>query len=274
VNKTIIILMLLACGKLLSQNIFDYDHSLQYAEHLKNTKQYSLAAQEYERLHFLRPQNDSLKLMLVKTYRQSSMFDDAIKHTELFYPGQVQMPASFAEEYEKSLLLNKSFDKALTFSSQNKNLNTGQKFFFGLNSLMLNGQWKEAEKYSLKKDSLHTLIPPEYVLLLAQAKQSSHKSPGLAMCMSAIIPGAGKVYTNNWKDGIISFVFVGTNAFQAYRGFKKNGTESVYGWIFASVGTGFYLGNLYGSFKAARRFNQKIKNSYIKKVEELFNNIN
>ena len=267
-------MLLLVSGKLLSQNIFDYDHSIQYAEHLKNIKQYSLAAQEYERLHFLKPESDSLKLLLIKTYRQGSLFDDAIKNTELFYPDPVQMPAPFAEEYEKSLLLNKSFDKALTFSSQNKKIDTGQKFFFGLNSLMLNGKWKEAEKYSLKNDSSHVMIPPEYVLLLAQAKQSQHRSPGLAMCLSAIIPGAGKVYTKNWKDGFVSFVFIGANAYQAYRGFKKNGTESVYGWIFASVGTGFYLGNLYGSFKAAKRFNQKIKNSYIKKVEELFNNNN
>jgi hypothetical protein len=271
-RNSIFILFILITGKLLSQNIFDYDHSLKYAEHLKNTQQYYLAAQEYERLHFLKPENDTLELLLIKTYRRGFMFDDAIRCTELFYPDHIQMPAPFAEEYEKSLLLNKSFDKALTFCSQNKKLNTEQKFFFGLNSLMLNGKWKEAEKYSLKNDSSHLMISPEYVLLLTQAKGSSHKSPGLAMCLSAIIPGAGKVYTKNWKDGFVSFVFVGANAFQAYRGFKKNGTESVYGWIFASVGTGFYLGNLYGSFKAAKQFNRKIKNSYIKKVEALFNN--
>jgi hypothetical protein len=48
------------------------------------------------------------------------------------------------------------------------------------------------------------------------------------------------------------------NIWQAYRGFSKSGKNSVYGWVFASLATGFYIGNIFGSHKSAKKYNKKI----------------
>jgi TM2 domain-containing membrane protein YozV len=87
--------------------------------------------------------------------------------------------------------------------------------------------------------------------------------------MSAIIPGSGKAYSKRWGDAIISFIFVGTNTFAAYRAFSKKGINSTNGWIFGSLAFSFYSANLWGSFKAAKNYNNHIKHSYQQNAENI-----
>jgi hypothetical protein len=84
--------------------------------------------------------------------------------------------------------------------------------------------------------------------------------------MSTFIPGSGKIYTKNWQDGLIALLFVASNAWQAYRGFSKDGVKSTYGWVFGSIGAGFWLGNIYGSYKSAQKFNKQIQKGYHDKI--------
>jgi hypothetical protein len=90
------------------------------------------------------------------------------------------------------------------------------------------------------------------------------------MGISAIIPGSGKIYSGYWKDGLFSLLVVSVTGIQAYRGFQKNGKNSTYGWIYLTVGTGFYVGNIYGSGKAAHKRNKTLNHSIIHKIEDLF----
>jgi len=69
------------------------------------------------------------------------------------------------------------------------------------------------------------------------------------------------VYSMDWKDGLISLVFAGATALQAYRGYKQYGPRSGFFIGYASVAATFYLGNLYGSFKSAKRHNARINKS-------------
>ena len=97
-----------------------------------------------------------------------------------------------------------------------------------------------------------------------------YKSRFLAGSLSAIIPGMGKVYSGRWKDGIISLLFVAGTGYQAYRAFNDKGIESVYGWIMGSLSLGFYIGNIYGSAKAARLYNTKQDQFYREKVTHYY----
>jgi len=83
-----------------------------------------------------------------------------------------------------------------------------------------------------------------------------YKSPALAGIMSAIIPGTGKMYSGEWADGITSFIVTGLMAFLAYDNFHAG--HNTRGWIFTTLGTFFYGGNVYGSIAAAQIFNAKI----------------
>ena len=55
-------------------------------------------------------------------------------------------------------------------------------------------------------------------------------------------------------------LFVAANAWQAYRGFNEHGIKSTYGWTFASLSASFYIGNIFGAVKAAKRYNKNKRN--------------
>ncbi len=84
----------------------------------------------------------------------------------------------------------------------------------------------------------------------------SYKSPALAGILSTVIPGSGKMYAEEWGDGITSFLVTGLLAFLAYDNFKAN--HSTRAWIFTGLGAFFYAGNIYGSIATAQIFNARI----------------
>jgi TM2 domain-containing membrane protein YozV len=104
-----------------------------------------------------------------------------------------------------------------------------------------------------------------------EGKNLSKKNEFLAGFMSAIVPGSGKIYAKRQKDGIISLITILVSSWQAYDGFKKDGIKSVKGWIYSTLSTFFYLGNIYGSIVAVKIHNQQVENKYFHKVELTIN---
>lgn len=97
------------------------------------------------------------------------------------------------------------------------------------------------------------------VSFLAEAAvRSRHKSPLKAGLLSAIIPGAGKIYAGRLIDGLFSALLVGLTTWQAYDGFHDDGNRSVRGWLYGATATTFYAGNVYGAWVAARVYNNDL----------------
>jgi len=167
--------------------------------------------------------------------------------------------------------LNKNYVKAKSFLSSSPSLIEKDKLTQQIYAALFTKNLKEAEKYMSRLDSINTGLCPLCTELIVQEKHLKYKSAGLAVAMSAIIPGSGKIYTKDWKDGIIAFIMNGACMWQAYRGFHKGGISSVHGWIYAGFGFGFYSGNLYGTFKSAKRYNHRLDDKIYKKIEESFN---
>ncbi len=82
------------------------------------------------------------------------------------------------------------------------------------------------------------------------------KSPVLASILSAIVPGLGKIYTDQISDGITAFIATGLLTFLAYDNFHAN--HKFRGWIFTGLGGLFYAGNIYGCAAAAQIYNAKL----------------
>lgn len=79
-------------------------------------------------------------------------------------------------------------------------------------------------------------------------QQQARKSPLKAALLSAIIPGAGKLYVGGQLgQGISTFIQNAILGLQAYEGLRKDGVNSprfiIYGGLFSL----FYLGNIWGS---------------------------
>ena len=258
-----------------AQDIHDLNHSKQFADFLYKTGQFQLAAEESERIVFLDPTNRNLKLKLIKSYRKANSYQQALsKFDILFKENLIKLQADFAEEYVKLLIFTKQDSTAYSYLSLNKTLNPTTRQNYQLASLLLQKKWDDSFQYAMKYPVIDNTKNTKLHLLAFEAKQLKYKKPAVAGLMSAIIPGSGKAYTKNWKDAAISFIFVGVNAWQAYRGFNKYGTQSAYGWVFAGLSAGFYFGNIYGSVKSVKKYNKKLDDALYHKAEHtIFDNM-
>jgi len=89
-----------------------------------------------------------------------------------------------------------------------------------------------------------------------------YRNPGVAGALSAVIPGLGYAYSGRVNTGIaaaiINVLFIGT----AVEAFRSN--RYILGSASAIIGSGWYLGNVYGSYASAREYNRMLKNNFIK----------
>ena len=258
-----------------SQDLYNMEHSLKYAEYLFSGRQFSLAAEEYERLIYFNKYDVSFKTNLVKSYRLSGDFNSGINRLYSFYNDSLySMPRGLATEFLKLELLTDSLPVAQDFMQHCSTLSIENKAVFQCVSLLLEGKYNEAGLYVREGREKNRMFPTDLFLLTEKAGATRFKQPFVAGGFSAIIPGTGKFYTKNWADGIFSMLFVAGNAWQAYRGFNKYGSKSAYAWTFAGLSAGFYIGNIFGSVKAAKRYNKNKRNEIDTRVFEIIHSDN
>lgn len=82
--------------------------------------------------------------------------------------------------------------------------------------------------------------------------QVKKKSPLVGGLLSAIVPGAGKVYAGRKGNGIYTFLISGLMAAQSIEAYKKDGPQSARFIIYSSLFTSFYIGNIWGSTLAVK----------------------
>ena len=83
-----------------------------------------------------------------------------------------------------------------------------------------------------------------------------YKSELTAAILSTIIPGAGKIYTKEYSDGIIAFIVTSLMGYIAYTDFKAN--HKFREWLFTGLTAFFYGGNIYGAAASAQIYNAQI----------------
>ena len=239
------------------QDLYDFDHSKLYARHLMRSKKFDLAADEYQRLVFTAPKNDTFRIQLLKAYRLGHNGAPGISQWQLWRLNNDVLSQAVNEEYAKILLTSGKESDAIIFAATPENLSFPANSQIALYGYALLQDWENTDKVINTWPSSAPL-PYRNALtqLSASGKKIPHKSPAIAAALSAIVPGAGKAYTKNWADGAIGLVFVGLNTWQAWRRFDREGSDSIWGWFHGGLAAGFYIGNIYGSHKAARIFNQ------------------
>jgi len=95
------------------------------------------------------------------------------------------------------------------------------------------------------------------------------RSPVVAGILSAVIPGLGKVYAGKKKQGLGAFFPVLSSALLTWEAYNRGGLKDARFWIFGTIFTTFYIGNIWGSISAVSIKNQEINRSYENKI--LFN---
>lgn len=254
-----------------AQDLFSFENSKKFGEYLLKSGQYEIASREYERLVYLKPADDTLKLNLLKAYRLSNRTDLGIMRTLQLFPDQSALPFDTALEYSKLLLNKQDWIGAREFWKESKNLPADEKILLNTTVSIFESDFKAANGYLSKIQNKENYLAKNYASILDRGNLSQMKSPALAGIMSTIIPGSGKAYTKNWKDGLVSMIFVGGMAFQSYRNFSNKGFKNYRGWVYGGIGLGFYLGNIYGSVKSAKNYNKKKINALQHEASTHFN---
>ena len=124
--------------------------------------------------------------------------------------------------------------------------------------------------YGRLADMVDDETQQQRLLELAEATRGVNelpsRSPLAAALMSAVIPGAGQVYTGAWHEAglaiTVNAVFgllIWDSVLKA-RGFSE---DPFGGWpytttaLYSFVGSSFYFGNIYGAAASAQRFNRR-----------------
>jgi hypothetical protein len=252
-----------------SQDLYNMEQSQKYAEYLFSSQQHILAAEEFERLIYFDNNNISFKYKLIKSYRLSGDLNTGINRIYSFYGNSLDtMPERLATEFVKMQLLTDSLLVVEEFIQQKNTLSLENKAIFQCCDLLLDCDYDEARLYAKQAIGSNLTFPKDIMMLTEKAERIKFKSPFVAAGFSTIIPGTGKFYTKNWSDGIFSMLFVAGNAWQAYGGFHEHGIKSGYGWAFAGLSASFYIGNIFGAVKAAKRYNKNKKNEIDSQIFE------
>ena len=91
-----------------------------------------------------------------------------------------------------------------------------------------------------------------------------YKSPKLAGLLSIIL-GLGYAYTGHKQTAVTAFLVNSLIGYATYTNIKNSNYGM--GILTGVFNLSFYLGNIYGGIKSAKRYNEKQKNSLIKKIE-------
>ena len=244
-------------------DIYSKSSTEEYAAYLLASGQYQLAALEYQRLSILDPISKAYKEKTAEAMYKGGLFESLSDFVTL-KNGNCSAPQSLAK-YHMAANLNLGDYLALdSMMKCNALLSEDIKQHFEVVSLAYEGKWKSA--YSLASDYNQNPFIKNYSIILGNAAEEKRVSPLLAGVMSGIIPGSGKFYARDWKNGRISLVFIGVLGYQSYYGFNQKGLESGLGWVYGTLGFGFYIGNVVGSVSSANRYNaqknQKLINRF------------
>jgi len=93
--------------------------------------------------------------------------------------------------------------------------------------------------------------------LLAGYEELPQKSEVLAGILSGILPGAGYAYAEDYATGFMSLLVNGAFIAGTWTAFAQ-GLDAL-GVLAGGVGVPFYIGNIYGSVQAARKWNQQTR---------------
>ncbi|WP_372936305.1 hypothetical protein [Mariniphaga sediminis] len=239
-----------------AQNLFNTENSKKFANYLLNTRQYNLAAIEYERILNISPPDAEITSNLIKTYRLGKICEGSFQNIKLLGAENFFSNDTVASEFlNLSLTCNCCYQKS-DFEKAIFSLPETKQAFYRLGYYFFNHKEDSLFTFSKNNQNLLSASYPSVFNNIGAMENYKGKSPALAMALSAIVPGSGKAYSGLWGDALMSFIFVSSNAWLSYRGFNKKGTKSASGWIFGGLSAGFYIGNIWGSGKAARTYNQ------------------
>ncbi|MCB0684921.1 MAG: hypothetical protein KDC53_00310 [Saprospiraceae bacterium] len=250
-----------------AQDLYSQNATRKFADFLFSKGDYAFASEEYARLLFMNADNDTLLIRLSKSYRKQEKFSLAASLFGQYRSSDDLGNAEVENEYLTTLLFQKDTNNLSQALQHVRYLSSDEVTRKKIEASLLSRNWKKTAVLIERLGADAKWVEP-YKTTLAQASSFRPKKPWLAATYSAIIPGSGKMYAKNVKEGVTSLFFVSALGYQSYRAFRKRGSKAVSGWIYGGLSLGFYLGNIYGAHQSARNYNTRQLNSIYHEVDQ------
>ncbi|NVL90254.1 MAG: outer membrane protein assembly factor BamD [Desulfobacterales bacterium] len=257
--------------------LLDSGRQFRFAEHYFQKGEYYRAIGEYERLIYFFPKAKEVELAKYRiglAYLKGERYQEAIQAFKLL-TDEYQNSAYAIKSYfgiSEAYVCLKHYDEALINLDNLMTIAPDQESKDEANYqcgwvYLEKGSWENAEicfdkissqnreKYRLKQLSEE----------LEKKKLLKRKDPAAAGLL-AVVPGAGHVYCERYKDALVSFLANGALIFAACEAFDHD--QNVLGGIITFVEVGLYSGNIYSAVSSAHKYNRDEKNRFLRYLKE------
>ena len=234
-----------------SDQVPDYyspDNVRRFADFLFKKGDYLRAAGEYQRCIFFEPDDsEEIHYKVALCYRLGGKPEEAIRAFQTFLHAHPDSWLSNGAYYQigVSYFLLEQFPQSISYLDAalpritDEPHHAESQELIGLSYLMQR-RWLEADEVfnglgELEVAEIRTRAKLYHDFAM-QGTQLPKRSPYLAGFFSTLIPGTGRLYTGRIGDAVTSLLTVGITGFQAYHGFRRDGTSSAKGWVFGALG--------------------------------------
>jgi TolA-binding protein len=273
----IAICLLPVCSFSGSTVLLDSNRQFQFAEDLFQRGEYYRAIGEYERfIHFF-PESEEVVLARYRiglAYLKGERYEEAIEafalvtrqYPESTYADQsyLRMGAAYAqlERYDDAI----THLEKLIAMTPDQNIKDEARYQCGW-AYLEQEAWDDAEECfnQISPENRARFRIEDLLRELDTRKDMKRKSPTTAGLL-AIVPGAGHVYCERYRDALVAFLVNGALILAAWEAFD----EELYalGGLIAVVELGFYTGNIYSAVGSAHKYNRNEKNRFLRYLEE------
>lgn len=264
-----------------SKVIIDADKQYEYAQYCYSIGEYSRAVDEYRRFIYFFPQDEKLEAAMHgigMSYFGGRHFEKAVKAFEEIVDACGDAGLDIGLCIDSYFMISKCYVKlnnalpAITnlynLVALTDDIDVKDEAYYKIGWIFLEtGSWEKAvsnfgkisrqnrDKYRVQR--LSDELDKEGLM--------PKKDPKTAGILS-VIPGAGYLYCERYRDASVAFLLNAGLMFAAYEAFDDD--NPAIGGVIGFVGLGFYAGNIYGSVTSARKYNRIKAKSFIDRLRE------
>jgi tetratricopeptide (TPR) repeat protein len=267
--------------------LIDADRQLAYAESCFVNGEYAQALSEYQRFLYFFPDDirkEDAQLKTGECYFYKGEYRQAIKAFRLLYD-TIPLPADRFRAIEmisrSYLALGQTGSAVINYqyfiaSADNDADKDAARYHLGW--IYLENIWAEEKRAAtppletainhfneISQDGRSIYKLDELSGQLAQKAHIPQKSPWLAGTLS-VIPGGGQLYCNRYQDAVVAFLLNAGLILSAVEAFDHE--LYALGAVIGVVGSGFYVGNIYGAVSSAKKYNRFQKRLFVNRLKE------
>ena len=253
------------------------DDQFQFAQRYFEREEYYRAVGEYERFIYFFPQDPRVALARYKiglSYLNGERFTEAVQAFDAVIEkhGDTDLAIKSYFNLSEAYIMLKQFGNALaaldSLIKQCSDLDAKEQAYYKQGWIYLEmDEWEKAQasfdKISPKNRDTYRL--KQLSEDISKREFLKIKNPATAGWL-AVIPGAGHLYCERYRDALIAFLLNGAMIYAAYEAFD-HGNEGL-GGLITFFEIGLYAGNIYSAVNNAHKYNRKQKNDFFQYLKD------